>query len=85
MYDLSLWEFNACVRAYNAQREAEGDAETVRAWRTANFTGAAFANKLKPLKHYLGEKAVTAPTLSAEQQARIDKKFEERRRLDGAE
>jgi len=81
--DLSLWEFNACVRAYNRRRREEGEAELASNWRTANFSGAAFGGKLKNLDNYTGKKATVAPKVTAEQMAKIDKRFKERREANG--
>ena len=83
MYDLSLWELNACVRAYNRRREAEAEAAIRDIWLTANLTGAAFAGKLKRLEHYTRRTAIAAPSVTAEQMAALDKRFEERRGANG--
>lgn len=73
---MELWELNHCIKAYNSIMEAESRERTIMAWRMAAFSGAAFAGKLKPLKHYLrnngpGKKA---PKVSKEEfEARLSR------------
>lgn len=65
---MCLWEFNGCARAYNDKQKEIAQEKLVVSWRMAAFNGAAFAGKLKPLKHYLkngiepAKKARTAKT-----------------------
>jgi hypothetical protein len=63
-----LWEFNTCVHEYNAMQAESTKESTVQAWRTANFTGAAFAGKLRKLSDYIKdtESKTAAPKTSKE-------------------
>lgn len=67
MYELELWELNACVRAFTKRQEERAKEEIALAWQTGRFTGAAFAGKLKDLKHYLKDDAVSAPKITREE------------------
>ena len=49
---MELWEFNACMKSYNLSCEKTEKRAINRAWLTANFTGAAYAGKLKKLENY---------------------------------
>lgn len=55
LYDMELWEFNACTRAYNRRQEITGKEQLAISWQTAAFTGAAFAGKLKKLSYYMAK------------------------------
>lgn len=84
MWDMELWEFNACVAEYNKMQEEKGKEQIALCWQTANFTGAAFAGKLRKLSTYLkDDKKTTAPKVSKDE---FDKKLAEaeRRLADGS-
>ncbi|MFA9382061.1 MAG: hypothetical protein ACERKO_13480, partial [Acetanaerobacterium sp.] len=73
-------ELNACVEIYNEQQHAKGKEQLTVCWYTANFTGAAFAGKLKPLKRYIKDDSkTTAPKVDKEEFERRLKAAEERR------
>lgn len=84
LWDMELWEFNACVAEYNKMQEEKDKEQIALCWQTANFTGAAFAGKLRKLSHYLkdNQKAV-APKVSKDE---FNKKLAEaeRRLADGS-
>lgn len=62
---MELWELNACVAAYNDLKQSEGKNTIATCWQTANFTGAAFAGKLKKLSHYIKDaQKSSAPPIS---------------------
>jgi len=50
---MTLWEFNACIKAYNKRKQNSTKEQIGFCWQTAAFTGAAFNGKLKRLNHYL--------------------------------
>lgn len=86
MWELELWEFNACVNEYNKMQSERADELTAMAWQTANFTGAAFAGKLRKLNFYLEQRhpsKAQAPKISRDE---FDKKLAmaERRLGDGS-
>jgi hypothetical protein len=84
LYDMELWEFNCCVRAYNEKQAGEGQEQIAISWQTAALTGAAFAGKLKRLNHYLKDNETKrAPAISREE---FDERLKraERRVCDGA-
>lgn len=81
---MELWEFNTCVSEYSKMQEEKGKEQVAKSWQTANFTGAAFAGKLRKLSTYLKDETKnTAPKVSKEE---FDKKLAEaeRRFADGA-
>lgn len=49
--------------------------DIAKAWRTANFIGAAFSGKLKNLSEYLSDSKKIAPQISFEE---FDRKFAEK-------
>lgn len=81
LYDLHLWEFYACCRAYKKRCEAEQQEQVALAWSTANFASAAIAGKLKPLSTYLSsaQSSVSAPSITQEEMDALDKRLAERR------
>ena len=80
---MELWEFNACVAEYNKMQEEKDKEQIALCWQTANFTGAAFAGKLRKLSHYLkdNQKAV-APKVSKDELTKLAEA--ERRLADGS-
>ena len=73
-----MWEFNLCVKEYNLMQKENQKKEISKAWHIANFTGAAFAGKLKKLSHYLDDTAAEkAPIISKEE---FDRKLKEAER-----
>ncbi len=81
---MELWEFNACVRAYNRKQREEAKERMAVAWQTASFVGAALAGKLRRLNYYLkDDEKITAPEISKEEfDARL-RALKERRAADG--
>lgn len=77
MYDMELWEFNACIRAYNRKAQQDGKRELLGAWQTAAFTGAAFGGKLKKFGNYMRdeETTVSGQALTPEQMREFDEKL----------
>jgi len=82
---MELWEFNACVRAYNEKRQDEAKERLFIAWRTAAFTGAAFAGKLRSFSHYVKDtdKKTAPQTSKGEFEARL-KALKEGRTANGS-
>lgn len=81
MYELELWELNACIKAFNRKQEGENKSAFVRVWQTANLTGAAFGGKLKNLSHYLPEtEVIQGRKLSQEEMNEFDRKLAEKER-----
>ena len=81
---MELWEFNVCVSEYSKMREEKCKEQIAKSWQVANFTGAAFAGKLRKLSTYLkDETKTTAPKVSKDE---FDKKLAEaeRRLADGS-
>lgn len=79
---MELWEFNACVEAYNKQKEAQSKEQTAKCWQTGYFAGAAFVGKLKPLRNYIKEKSAAPKVSKDEFERRL--KLAEGRALDGS-
>jgi len=50
---MELWEFCACTEGFAQRQELRATEALIASWQTGNFTGAAFAGKLKGLKHYM--------------------------------
>ena len=68
VWELDLWEFNSCVRAYAERQKQLAEQAHQQAWQTAAYTGAAFAGKLKDYKHYTKKaKKAQAPKISEEE------------------
>lgn len=62
---MELWEFNACVSEYSKMQEEKYKEQIAKSWQVANFTGAAFAGKLRKLSTYLKDETKnTAPKVS---------------------
>lgn len=85
---MELWEFNACFRAYNRKLKNTGKEQLAISWQTAAFTGAAFAGKLRKLKHYLAkindrQSNNTGPQISKKEFEQKLKLLEERRAANG--
>ena len=81
---MELWEFNACVAEYSKMQEEKCKEQVAKSWQVANFTGAAFAGKLRKLSTYLkNETKSTAPKVSKDE---FNKKLAEaeRRLADGS-
>ena len=81
---MELWEFNACVAEYSKMQEEKNKEQIAKSWQVANFTGAAFAGKLRKLSTYLKDKTKdTAPMVSKDE---FNKKLAEaeRRLADGS-
>lgn len=75
---MELWELNDCVKEYNLMQKESSRLDTTRAWQIANFTGAAFAGKLRKLSTYIKEnKKNKAPKVSREE---FDRKLREAER-----
>ena len=53
LQEMELWEFYACAKAFEKKQHLQDSESIVQAWRTGNFTGAAFGGKLKNLSSYL--------------------------------
>lgn len=69
---------------YNKMQEEKSKEQIAKSWQTANFTGAAFAGKLRKLSTYLKDnQKVTAPKISKDE---FNKKLAEaeRRLADGS-
>ena len=65
---MELWEFNACVAEYSKMQEEKCKEQIAKSWQIANFTGAAFAGKLRKLSTYLkNETKSTAPKVSKDE------------------
>lgn len=47
---MELWEFNACVYAYNDRQKQKGNELITLAWHTANFQR---AKRMKNLSEYI--------------------------------
>lgn len=72
---MELWELNVCVREYNRIKQESAFSEITASWRTANFTGAAFAGKLRKLDYYMkNSETKQAPKVSVNE-------FEEKLKL----
>ncbi len=83
---MELWELYACVDAYNKLQSGKSKEQIAICWQTANFVGAAFAGKLKPLKRYIKDSTKTvAPKVSKDEFERRLKAAQERRETDGTE
>jgi len=82
---MELWEFNACVRAYNEKRQDESKERLFVAWRTAAWVGESFAGKLRRFSHYVKDSGKKpAPKISKEEfEARL-KALKERRTANGS-
>lgn len=81
---MTFWELNACINEYNKMQEEQNKEKVAISWQTANFTGAAFAGKLRRLSTYLKDnQKVTSPKVSKEE---FNKKLAEaeRRLADGS-
>lgn len=81
---MELWEFNACVEAYNKQRETKCKEQIAMCWQTGYFTGAAFAGKLKPLRHYIKDNTKTAAPKVSKDEFERRLRLAEGRATDGA-
>jgi hypothetical protein len=80
---MELWQFNACINAYNERKQAEDKQKLFFAWCTANWTGAAFAGKLRKFSNYVKEEQ-TEPVergsaLTREQMDEFDRRLKEKR------
>jgi len=79
---MELWQFNACVRAFNAHRKARDKQKLFYVWCTANWTGAAFAGKLRKFSHYVkdeqNETVERGQALTREQMDEFDRKLREK-------
>ena len=81
---MELWEFNSCVAEYSKMQEEKYKEQIAKSWQVANFTGTAFAGKLRKLSTYLKDnQKATAPKVSKDE---FDKKLAEaeRRLADGS-
>ncbi len=82
---MELWEFNACVKAYNEKQSARAKDMLAACWQAAAFAGAAFAGKLRRLDYYLKRaKRVAAPKVSKEEFERKLKLAKRGGRIGGA-
>ena len=80
---MELWEYNAIVSGHNDRLRREARENFASCWQTANFAGAAFVGKLRSLHHYLPDEeqpAQTGATVTAEQMAALDARFESARK-----
>jgi len=84
LYNMELWEFVHCCKAYHKKSENDAKNALATSWQIAAFTGAAFAGKLKKFDYYAKDEKTIAPKISKEE---FDKKLLEieRRAANGAE
>lgn len=53
LYNMELWEFNACVAAYNEKRKDDAINQIHSAWQIGYFCGLAFNGKLRKVETYI--------------------------------
>lgn len=61
-WDQTAATFAASLRGRIKALQHQAEQDTVLAWKTANFVGAAWAGKLKDLDHYIAKRPIRAQT-----------------------